>query len=93
MDFFISWVWQYVTYQEKFATGLTLPYIHNISEDAAEVFTFTNLNICPFHKSQLSFSYFIASPLDGTQWFTAHEKYQSCKLADAEKSYVKLFFS
>lgn len=93
MDFFISWVWQYVTHhRNRFATGLTLPYIYNISEDATEVFAFTNLNIFPFHKSQLSFSYFTAPPLYGTQQLILYEKYQSWKLADAEKIYVKLFF-
>lgn len=87
MDFFISWVWQYVTHpRSRFATGLILSYIYNISEDAAEIFDFTNLNICPFHKSQLSFSCSIASLLYDTQCLTENEKYQSCKLADAEKN-------
>lgn len=64
IDSLMSWAWQYVTHPRSgFATGLMFPYIYNISEDAAEAFAFTSLNICPFHKSQLIFSCFISSPL------------------------------
>lgn len=34
-----------------------LSYIYNISDDAAKVCAFTNLNICLFHKALPSFPY------------------------------------